>query len=67
MAPKAPGLRARRLWAATKASAVQALELQYAADCLFPEELQTILTMAVKAYSRLGLSVNITKTAVIGQ
>jgi hypothetical protein len=61
----------RRFQAATKISVMRVLELQYADDCVFvahtPEELQIILDAAVKNYSRLGLSVNTTKTEVICQ
>ena len=56
----------RRLQAATKFKTVNIVELQYADDCAFvahtPEALQATLTAAVKAYSRLGLTVNTAKT-----
>ncbi|XDV49726.1 hypothetical protein PO909_018920 [Leuciscus waleckii] len=61
----------RRFQAATKISVMRVLELQYADDCVFvahtPEDLQIILAAAVKTYSRLGLTVNTTKTEVICQ
>ena len=61
----------RRLQAATKVKTVNVVELQYADDCAFvahtPEALQATLTAAVKAYSRLGLTVNTAKTEVLCQ
>ena len=61
----------RRLQAATKVKTVNLVELQYADDCAFvahtSEALQATLTAAVKAYSRLGLTVNTTKTEVLCQ
>lgn len=45
---------------------MQILELQHVDDCALvahtPEDLQTTLVAVVNAYSRLGLSVNTTKT-----
>ncbi|XP_061884956.1 uncharacterized protein LOC133635724 [Entelurus aequoreus] len=61
----------RRLQAATKVKTVNIVELQYADDCAFvahtSEALQATLTAAVKAYSRLGLTVNTVKTEVLCQ
>lgn len=61
----------RRLQATTKLSRVRVLELQYTDDCALvahsPQDLQSILAVAVRAYSRMGLSVNIIKTEVVYQ
>ena len=61
----------RRLQATTKLLNERVLELQYADDCAFvahsPEELQTVLNAATRAYSRMGLTINTTKTEVICQ
>lgn len=61
----------RRLQATTKLSRERVLELQYADDCALvahsPQDLQAILAVVVKAYSRMGLSVNTTKTEVVCQ
>lgn len=61
----------RRLQAKTKLQSVHILELQYADDCALvahtPEALQATITAAEKAYSRMGLSVNISKTEVLCQ
>ena len=61
----------RRLQAKTKLSRVRVLELQYADDCALvahsPQDLQSILAVVVKAYSRMGLSVNTTNTEVVCQ
>ena len=58
----------RRLQATTKLRSICILKLQYADDCAFvahsPGDLQAILTAAVRAYKRMGLSVNIPKTEV---
>ncbi len=61
----------RRLQATRKLFREHVLELQYADDCVFvahtPEDLQTVLDVAVRAYSRMGLTVNTTKTEVVCQ
>ena len=61
----------RRLQATTKLHRVRVLELQYADDCALvahtPQDLQAVLDAAVKAYSRMGLTINITKTEVVCQ
>lgn len=61
----------RRLQATTKLQSVRILELQYADDCALvahtPEALQATLTAAERAYSRMGLSVNVSKTEVLCQ
>ncbi len=61
----------RRLQATRKLFREHVLELQYADDCAFvahtPEDLQTVLDVAVRAYSRMGLTVNTTKTEVVCQ
>ena len=61
----------RRLQATTKLHRVRILELQYADDCALvahtPQDLQAVLDAAVKAYSSMGLTINITKTEVVCQ
>lgn len=61
----------KRLQASTKLQTECILELQYADDCALvahtPEALQATLTAAVRAYSRIGLSVTILKTEVLCQ
>lgn len=61
----------RRLQATTKLHRVRILELQYADDCAFvshtPQDLQSVLNAAVRAYGRMGLTININKTEVICQ
>lgn len=61
----------RRLQATTKLHRDRVLELQYADDCALvshtPQDLQSVLTAAVRAYSRMGLTVNTTKTEVVCQ
>ncbi len=61
----------RRLPATKQLCIEQVPELQYADDCAFvahtPEDLQTVLAVAVRAYSRMGLTVNTTKTEVVCQ
>ncbi len=61
----------RRLQATTKLSREWFVRLQYTDDYALvthsPQDLQSILTVAVKAYSRMGLSANITKTEVVCQ
>ncbi|CAJ1081245.1 LOW QUALITY PROTEIN: uncharacterized protein LOC117545945 [Xyrichtys novacula] len=61
----------QRLQAKTKLSRERVLELQYAVNCALvahsPQDLQSILAVIVKAYSRMGLSVNTTKTEVVCQ
>ena len=55
----------------TKVAIERVLELQYADDCALvahtPEGLQSILVMAVRVCSRIGLSINPTKTEVVCQ
>jgi hypothetical protein len=55
----------------TKVLMERVLELQYADDCALeahtPEDLQSVLVAAVRVYSRLGLSINTTKTEVVCQ
>ncbi len=61
----------RRLQATRKLFREHILELQYADDCAFvahtTEDLRTVLDVAVRAYSRMGLTVNTTKTEVVCQ
>lgn len=61
----------RRLQATTKLHRVRILELQYADDCALvshsPQDLQSVLDAAVRAYSRMGLTINTAKTVVICQ
>ncbi|KAL6464878.1 hypothetical protein MHYP_G00271950 [Metynnis hypsauchen] len=61
----------RRLQATTKLHRVRVLELQYADDCALvshtPQDLQIVLDAAVRAYSRVGLTINTTKTEVVCQ
>lgn len=61
----------RRLQAITKMTSEHIIELQYADDCAVmahsPDTLQATLTAAASAYGRMGLSVNVAKTAVLCQ
>ncbi|XP_076128077.1 uncharacterized protein LOC143109310 [Alosa pseudoharengus] len=61
----------RSLQATTKLHRVRILELQYADDCALishsPQGLQSVLDAAVRAYSRMGLTINTAKTEVICQ
>ena len=61
----------RRLHAKTKLHKVRILEMQYADDCAIvshsPQGLQSVLDAAVRAYSRMGLTINTAKTEVICQ
>ena len=61
----------RKLQAPTKLHRVRILELQYADDCALvshsPQGLQSVLDAAVRVYSRMGLTINTTKTEVICQ
>lgn len=64
----------RRLQATTKLYRVRILELQYADDCTFvslpfsiSQDLQAVLDAAMRAYSRMGLTINMTKTEIICQ
>ncbi|XP_016110934.1 small G protein signaling modulator 1-like [Sinocyclocheilus grahami] len=65
------GVRQGRLHATKKLCRERVLELQYSDDCAFvahtPEDLQTVLVVAVRAYSRIELTVNSTKTEVVCQ
>lgn len=54
----------RRLHATTKLYRERVLGLQYAHTS---EDLQTVLAVAVKAYSRIGLTVNTSKTEEVCQ
>ncbi|KAJ3581739.1 hypothetical protein NHX12_016288, partial [Muraenolepis orangiensis] len=55
--------------ATTKLQRERVIELQYADDCALvshnPQDLQSVLTAAVRAYSRMGLTVNTIKTEVV--
>ncbi|KAJ3606248.1 hypothetical protein NHX12_025768 [Muraenolepis orangiensis] len=57
--------------ATTKLQRERVIELQYADDCALvshnPQDLQSVLTAAVRAYSRMGLTVNTIKTEVVCQ
>ena len=59
----------RRLQATTKLQRERIFDLQYADDCALvshsPQDLKSILTAAVRAYSRMGLTVNTIKTVVV--
>ena len=61
----------RRLQATTKLQRERVIELQYADDCALiahsPQDLQSVLAAAVRAYSRMGLTINTTKTEVVCQ
>ena len=61
----------RRLQATTKMTSETIIELQYADDCALvahtPEALQNILSAAVNAYTRMGLTINTQKTEVLCQ
>lgn len=61
----------RRFQSRTKVSLDHVLELQYADDCALvadsPEALQAALTTIAEAYTRLGLTINISKTEVLSQ
>ncbi|XP_034071876.1 LOW QUALITY PROTEIN: uncharacterized protein LOC117545945 [Gymnodraco acuticeps] len=61
----------RRLQATTKLQRERVIELQYADDCALvshsPQDLQSVLTAVVRAYSRMGLTVNTIKTEVVCQ
>ena len=61
----------RRLQATTKLQKERITELQYADDCALvshsPQDLQAVLAAAVRAYSRMGLTVNTSKTEVVCQ
>ncbi len=61
----------RRLQATTKLHKVRILELQYADDCALvshsPQDLQYVLDAAMRAYSRMGLTINTAKTEVVCQ
>ncbi|KAJ3584580.1 hypothetical protein NHX12_015075 [Muraenolepis orangiensis] len=57
--------------ATTKLQRERVIELQYVDDCALvshnPQDLQSVLTAAVRAYSRMGLTVNTIKTEVVCQ
>ncbi|KAJ3582267.1 hypothetical protein NHX12_015677 [Muraenolepis orangiensis] len=57
--------------ATSKLQRERVIELQYADDCALvshnPQDLQSVLTAAVRAYSRMGLTVNTIKTEVVCQ
>ena len=61
----------RRLQVTTKVLTERVLELRYADDCTLvahtPEDLQSILVASMRVYSRMGLSINTTKTEVVFQ
>ena len=61
----------RRLQATSKLQRERVIELQYADDCALvshsPQDLQSVLTAVVRAYSRMGLTVNTIKTEVVCQ
>lgn len=58
-------------WTTTKLQRERVIELQYADDCALvshsPQDLQSVLAAAVRAYSRMGLTVNTSKTEVVCQ
>ncbi|KAJ3581699.1 hypothetical protein NHX12_016361, partial [Muraenolepis orangiensis] len=60
-----------RTKATSKLQRERVIELQYADDCALvshnPQDLQSVLTAAVRAYSRMGLTVNTIKTEVVCQ
>lgn len=61
----------RRLQVTAKVKTVNIVELQYVDDCAFvaytSRDLQATLTVALKAYSRLGLTVNTAKIEALCQ